>query len=44
MSTNDANVAQATSAADSKTPLLFTPIKLRSVVVRNRIMAAPMCQ
>ena len=26
------------------TPLLFTPIKLRSVVVRNRIMAAPMCQ
>ena len=25
-------------------PLLFTPIKLRSVVARNRIMSAPMCQ
>ena len=26
------------------TPLLFTPIKLRSVIVRNRIIASPMCQ
>lgn len=26
------------------TPLLFTPIKLRSVVARNRIVASPMCQ
>lgn len=26
------------------TPLLFTPLKLRSLVVRNRIMCAPMCQ
>ncbi|MDH5342843.1 MAG: NADH:flavin oxidoreductase/NADH oxidase, partial [Betaproteobacteria bacterium] len=25
-------------------PLLFTPIKLRSVVARNRIMSSPMCQ
>ena len=25
-------------------PLLFTPIKLRSVVVRNRIVCSPMCQ
>ena len=25
-------------------PLLFTPIKLRSVVARNRIMCSPMCQ
>ena len=30
--------------APREVPLLFTPIKLRSVVVRNRIMAAPMCQ
>ena len=26
------------------TPLLFTPIKLRSVVARNRIVSSPMCQ
>ncbi len=26
------------------TPLLFTPIKLRSVVARNRIVCSPMCQ
>ena len=26
------------------TPLLFTPIKMRSVVARNRIMCSPMCQ
>ncbi len=25
-------------------PLLFTPIKLRSVVARNRIVSSPMCQ
>ncbi len=25
-------------------PLLFTPIRLRSVVVRNRIVSSPMCQ
>jgi 2,4-dienoyl-CoA reductase-like NADH-dependent reductase (Old Yellow Enzyme family) len=25
-------------------PLLFTPIKLRSIVVRNRIVCSPMCQ
>lgn len=25
-------------------PLLFTPIKLRSIVVRNRIVSSPMCQ
>ena len=27
-----------------ETPLLFTPIKLRSVVARNRIVCSPMCQ
>jgi 2,4-dienoyl-CoA reductase-like NADH-dependent reductase (Old Yellow Enzyme family) len=26
------------------TPLLFTPIKLRSLVARNRIVSSPMCQ
>lgn len=26
------------------TPLLFTPIQLRSVVARNRIVSSPMCQ
>ncbi len=26
------------------TPLLFTPIKLRSVIARNRIVSSPMCQ
>jgi 2,4-dienoyl-CoA reductase-like NADH-dependent reductase (Old Yellow Enzyme family) len=25
-------------------PLLFTPLKLRSIVVRNRIVSSPMCQ
>lgn len=25
-------------------PLLFTPIKLRSIIVRNRIVSSPMCQ
>lgn len=30
--------------APSNVPLLFTPIKLRSVVARNRIMCSPMCQ
>lgn len=27
-----------------KLPLLFTPIKLRSIVSRNRIVSSPMCQ
>ena len=26
------------------TPLLFKPIKLRSLVARNRIVSSPMCQ
>ena len=26
------------------TPLLFTPIQLRSVLARNRIVSSPMCQ
>ena len=30
--------------ASPHTPLLFTPIKLRSVVARNRIVCSPMCQ
>ncbi len=30
--------------ADTTTPLLFTPIKLRGITARNRIMASPMCQ
>ena len=33
-----------TNAASGATPLLFTPIKLRSVVARNRIVCSPMCQ
>jgi 2,4-dienoyl-CoA reductase-like NADH-dependent reductase (Old Yellow Enzyme family) len=28
----------------SKTPTLFTPIKVRNVTLRNRIIVAPMCQ
>lgn len=32
------------SASSEKLPLLFTPIKLRSVTSRNRIVASPMCQ
>ena len=28
----------------ANTPLLFTPIRLRSVVARNRIVCSPMCQ
>ena len=35
---------QDTSAAARKLPLLFTPITLRSVTARNRIVASPMCQ
>jgi len=27
-----------------ETPLLFTPIKLRSIIARNRIVSSPMCQ
>ncbi len=29
---------------NNDTPLLFTPIKLRSVTARNRIVVSPMCQ
>lgn len=32
------------SQADTQIPLLFTPIKLRGITARNRIMASPMCQ
>ena len=32
------------SSAALETPLLFTPIQLRSLVVRNRIVCSPMCQ
>jgi 2,4-dienoyl-CoA reductase-like NADH-dependent reductase (Old Yellow Enzyme family) len=31
-------------ASGAERPLLFTPIKLGSVVARNRIVASPMCQ
>jgi 2,4-dienoyl-CoA reductase-like NADH-dependent reductase (Old Yellow Enzyme family) len=31
-------------SAEVATPLLFTPIRLRSLVVRNRIVCSPMCQ
>lgn len=30
--------------AHTETPLLFTPIRLRGITARNRIMASPMCQ
>ena len=30
--------------SQSTSPLLFTPIKLRSIVARNRIVVSPMCQ
>ncbi len=33
-----------TTTAHSSLPLLFTPIKLRGLEIRNRIMASPMCQ
>lgn len=29
---------------DPKTPTLFTPLKIRSTTLRNRIIVAPMCQ
>ncbi len=32
------------NAIPREVPLLFTPIKLRSVVARNRIVCPPMCQ
>ena len=32
------------NVAPREVPLLFTPIQLRSVVARNRIMCSPMCQ
>jgi 2,4-dienoyl-CoA reductase-like NADH-dependent reductase (Old Yellow Enzyme family) len=32
------------TAASENLPLLFTPMNLRSVTVRNRIVASPMCQ
>ena len=32
------------SMTNNDTPLLFTPIKLRSVTARNRIVVSPMCQ
>lgn len=35
---------QDTSPNTAQLPLLFTPIKLRSVTARNRIVASPMCQ
>ena len=35
----------SSSANDLDTgPLLFTPIKIRGLVMRNRIIASPMCQ
>lgn len=30
--------------SESKTPLLFTPITLRGVTARNRVVVSPMCQ
>ena len=30
--------------APEDAPLLFTPIQLRSIVARNRIVCSPMCQ
>jgi 2,4-dienoyl-CoA reductase-like NADH-dependent reductase (Old Yellow Enzyme family) len=33
-----------TSLSQSSTPLLFSPLQLRDVVVRNRIVISPMCQ
>ena len=35
---------QDNAAASGKLPMLFSPIKLRSVTARNRIVASPMCQ
>lgn len=35
---------QEIAAKPQPLPLLFTPIKLRSVTARNRIVASPMCQ
>jgi 2,4-dienoyl-CoA reductase-like NADH-dependent reductase (Old Yellow Enzyme family) len=32
------------NAADTPSPLLFTPITLRGVTARNRIVVSPMCQ
>src|SRR5215469_15665096 len=32
------------NGADEARPLLFTPITLRSVIARNRIVVSPMCQ
>jgi 2,4-dienoyl-CoA reductase-like NADH-dependent reductase (Old Yellow Enzyme family) len=31
-------------SSSSRTPLLFTPIALRSVTARNRVVVSPMCQ
>ncbi|HEV8411074.1 MAG TPA: hypothetical protein VGQ30_11215, partial [Gemmatimonadaceae bacterium] len=31
-------------SSNAQLPLLFTPITLRSVTVRNRVVVSPMCQ
>ena len=37
-------MTSSTNKSKKNAPLLFTPIKLRSIVIRNRIIASPMCQ
>ena len=40
----DAQPRNPMKETPAATPLLFTPITFRSVTLRNRIVASPMCQ